>query len=131
MREVVRRVCVCLFVVSFVFSGATWAACIDLPAAVAPAATAHSHHHADAAGQGARHHDADHHATAPDQGPPADHGHGIVVKCCSMAPVFSLAPNLSATPVTFSGAVISFRLARRDLTGFIAVLDPGIPKPIV
>jgi hypothetical protein len=132
MRDVVRRICVCLFVVSFVFSGATWAACFDCPAAqasAAPAAAAHDHRHA--ADHATHHHAGSEQAAVADQIPPGGHDHAHTVKCCSMVPAFSLAPSLSTSPVIFSGALISFRVAQRDLTGFIVALEPGIPKPIV
>jgi hypothetical protein len=120
--------------VSFVFSGVTWAACVDLP--VGPAdmpATAHSMHLAADADHSVHghHHGADGKvAVASEQ--PSHQGHGFThaVKCCSMVPAFDLSPALLATPVTFSGAVIAFSTARRDLTGFVAALDPGIPKTI-
>ena len=135
MRDVIRRIGVCLFVVAFVFSGATWAACGVLPAAqaaVSPAVPAHAHQNVAAADHGTyQNGESSYASVAPDQGPLPDHSHTAAVKCCSMAPVVSLSPNLSATLVIFSAAAISFRTAQRDLTGFIVALDPGIPKSIV
>ena len=133
MGAVIRRICVSLLVVSFVFSGATWAACIDYPVAESSAASvvsAHDHH-AAAAG-----HDVHHHAdrdkfAGSDQEPPANFSHAHAAKCCSMVPAFSLAPNLSVTPAMFSVVPVSFHIEQRDLAGVIVSLDPGIPIRIV
>ena len=128
---VIRRAFVCFLMVAFVFSGAAWAACIELPATPAAVTASHEHHAGAADHSDHRHIGGEQTAAAPDHGPVSDHDHAVVVKCCSLAPVVSLSPNLSASPVSFSGAVISFHITQRDLTGFVAALDPGIPKPIV
>jgi len=131
MRDVIRRIGVCLFVVAFVFSGATWAACIELPVTPAAVISASHDHHAGAADHSDYlHMGGGQTAAAPDHSPVSDHDHAVVVKCCSMAPTFSLSPNLLATSFSFSGTAISFPVIRRDLTGFIVALEPGIPKPI-
>ncbi|MEP7031997.1 MAG: hypothetical protein ABI830_13760, partial [Pseudolabrys sp.] len=75
-----------------------------------------------------RHGGGGHLAALPDQAPSHDHGS---IKCCSMAPVFSLSPNLSDSPVKFTGAALVFQFAERHLTGHIVALEPGIPKTIV
>jgi hypothetical protein len=117
-----------MFVVSFVFSGVAWAACIDLPVAQGAASSGVATHMAVAAD-----HDAHHHgnltqtAAIPDQDPAADHDYSPAVKHCSTIPAVNLTADLSAWSVTFSGALISFRVAQRDLIGFVASLDPGIP----
>lgn len=126
MRDVIRRIGVYLFVVTFVLSGATWAACIDLPAPAV--AAAHSQHAAADDHSAHRHGGGGHLAAVPDQAPSHDHG---PIKCCSMAPVFSLSPNLSDSPVKFVGAALGFHYAERYLTGHIVALEPGIPKTIV
>jgi len=82
-------------------------------------------------------HDAHHHvnptrtAATPDQDPAADYDYSPAVKHCSMVPAVSLVADLSASSVTFSSALISFRVAQRELIGFVASLDPGIPIYIV
>lgn len=122
MQLFIRKVFMSFFIVAFAFSGATWAACIELP--VAPTATvamSHAHQH-DVVAIAAHQHD---------QVPVPQHDHAPVVKCCSMAPVVGLAPNLSASHVDFSGDAVTFRLADQALIGFVEALDPGIPKTVV
>lgn len=130
MREFARRVSVFLFIVAFVFSGAAWAACVDLPVAPASGTTVFiGHDHAG--GHNGRHLvTGEENADASDQGP-ATHGHGAVVKCCSMAPVFNLAPDLVVRPVAFSRPAAVFRFVQRGMIGHIVALEPGIPKSIV
>lgn len=131
MRQLARRISVCLLVVAFVFSGAAWAACIELPVVVAPPLSV-GHHSTVVADSGSDLNSGDGQvAVAPGQVPVPGHDHASGVKCCSMAPVVNLTPNLKATSVHFSCAAMSFRVIQRDLTGFIVALEPGIPKPIV
>jgi hypothetical protein len=126
MREFVRRILVSIFIAAFVVSGAAWAACIDLP--VGPASTSSSHHHAGMGGHGDRHIGEENTVTS-DQGP-VSHGHGIVVKCCSMAPVFSLPPELAVRSIDFPRLAAAFRFVQRGMVGHIVALEPGIPKSI-
>jgi hypothetical protein len=130
MRLVIYRILVCFFVASFVFSGAAWAACIDLPVTPASGSTSFiGHDHIG--GHSGRHHPTnEENAGSSDQGP-ATHGHGVAVKCCSMAPIFSLAPGLLTRAVEFPRVDVSFRFAQREMVGHIVALEPGIPKFIV
>lgn len=129
MRNGFRRLFICFLTVAFVFSGAPWQTCIEV-AQAAPVAAAHDHQH-------------DHHAKAA----VADNDHGAAVKkvaasapeptdhtclkCCGVCTAVSSMPTLSATPVIFSAALISFRFGEAHLTGHVVALDPGIPKFIV
>lgn len=132
MRQIARRISVCLLVVAFVFSGAAWAACIELPVVVATSVSV-GHHSTVVADSGSdlNSGEGQQDAVAPGQVPVPGHDHASGVKCCSMAPVVNLTPNLKATSVQFPCAVMSFRVIQRNLTGFIVALEPGIPKPIV
>lgn len=128
MRQLVRRILVSLFIVSFVASGAAWAACIDLP--IGLASTSSSHHHAGLDNHGDRHHEnGDENAAKSDQAP-VSHSHGLV-KCCSMAPVFNLAPEFMARSIDFPRSAVAFGFVQRGMIGHIVALEPGIPKPIV
>lgn len=126
-----RHLLVCFLTVAFVFSGAPWQSCIEVaPAQAAPVAATHDHqhdqHHAKAAvadhdyGAGA--------VKAASTQAPIDH---TCLKCCGVCTAVSSMPALSATPVIFSAALISFRTGEAHLTGHVVALDPGIPKSIV
>lgn len=133
MGDVIRCICVSLLVVSFVFSGAAWASCIDLHLAHASgtAATAAHDHHTPAVDHSTDDRADSEQVNTADPGPLDDHDHAPSIKCCSAIPAFSLTADIPASPATFSGALISFRTAQRDLIGFVASLDPGIPINIV
>lgn len=136
MRETMRRIFVTLLAVAFVFSGVAWAACIEQPQSLAGAETVllmsanqvHSHsvftNHSSQA-------ENDNLTSTSNNDSLPDHGLAPVVKCCSMAPAFSLSSELAARPVDFPRSVVAFRFVQRGMAGNIVALEPGIPKPIV
>ena len=116
-----------LIALALVFNGVATYAWNDAPG-MAAAVTQDHHHGAEAADRHVHPHDAVVDAVDFSQTQLPVHNH---LKCCGTCNVVSLAADVSVVPVTFSYRAASFWTVKHFLVGYLAALDPDIPKSIV
>ncbi len=117
-----QRLGIWLIAIAVVFNGAApFAPAMEQAAIVQGHDHAVGNHAAGAADHGAF-------AASTDHGRQHDHAHN---KCCMLCNIASVLPGVTAVPMTFSYATVSFRMARHNLVGHLVALDPDIPKSLV